>query len=324
MSYNKIKIYSFYRFKSIKNVSSVKRRLNEHIGNNLIYGSILIAKEGINGTISGSEIELDNFIRHLKKTIEIRKLTIKVSVNEFIPFYRMKIRTKKEIVTIGDKTIYPVKKTGKHIHPKYWDKIINDKNYLLIDTRNEYEVNIGSFKKALNPKTNTFREFPKFIKNLNLKKDQNIAMFCTGGIRCEKASTYLIKNGFKNVYQLDGGILNYLDFKKNKKNTNWKGECFVFDNRVSVNKNLKKGKFDQCYGCRHPISSKDKKLKSYIKGVSCKYCISSKTQEKINSSLTRQIQIEKAEVDKQIHSFKKLSSKDLQIISGNNQFNRKK
>jgi len=220
----------------------------------------------------------------------------------------LKIRLKKEIVTIGDKTIKPEMNTGKHIDPKNWDKIIDNQKYLIIDTRNEYEVSIGSFKNALNPKTKSFREFPKFIKKLNLEKKQPIAMFCTGGIRCEKASSYLLKNGYKNISQLDGGILNYLEVRKSDKNTSWQGECFVFDNRVAINKNLDKGSYEQCYGCRHPITKRDMKLKSYIKGATCKYCIDKKTNTKIISSIVRQKQIDLAEIKRISHPFKKIYS----------------
>ena len=155
----------------------------------------------------------------------------------------------------------------------------------------------------------SFREFPEYIINLDIKKSHPIAMFCTGGIRCEKASSYLIKNGFKNVYQLDGGILNYLEFNKTEKNSNWTGECFVFDNRVAVNEKLEKGSYDQCYGCRHPITNRDKLLKSYKKGVSCKFCIEFKTDKKIKSSITRQKQIDSAEKEFKSHPFKKIYSK---------------
>ncbi len=304
----KIYIYNFYRFKDLKNIKYIKSQLDKISQDKLILGTILIANEGINGTISGTKKDLDLLIIEIKKTIKIKKISLKISKNQFIPFYRLKIRLKKEIVTIGDKSVKPKKVTGKYILPKNWDKFINNKNYLIIDTRNMYEIGIGSFKNAVNPKINSFRDFPKKIKSLKLDKKQPIAMFCTGGIRCEKASSYLIKNGFKDVSQLDGGILNYLEYKKNKKMTTWKGECFVFDNRVSVDKYQKKGSHDQCYGCRHPITNQDKKLKSYIKGASCKYCINQKTKKKINSSLVRQQQINFAEKNKHEHAFKKIYS----------------
>jgi len=304
----KIYIYTFYRFKNLKNINHIKTKLDKFSKNKLILGTILIAEEGINGTISGGKNNLDLFITNIKKILKIKKLSLKISKNQFIPFYRLKIRLKKEIVTLGDKLIKPEEVCGKHIQPRDWDKIINDKSYLIIDTRNNYEVNIGTFKNSFNPNMKSFRDFPKHIKDINMDKKQPIAMFCTGGIRCEKASSFLINNGFKNVSQLDGGVLNYLEYKKNKKINTWIGECFVFDNRVSVDKNLNKGSHDQCYGCRHPITENDKKLDSYIKGASCKYCIKEKTKEKLDSSLIRQEQIDLAEKRKKTHSFQKIFS----------------
>ena len=301
-----IYIYTFYRFKNLVNIKHIKNELNRFSRDKLILGTILIADEGINGTISGNKKNLDYLVKNIKKTLRIKKISLKISKNSFIPFYRLKVRLKKEIVTIGDKSISPAKVSGKHIPPKEWDKIINDKGYLVIDTRNDYEINIGSFKNSVNPNMKSFKNFPKYIKNLNLNKKQPIAMFCTGGIRCEKASSYLIKNGFKDVSQLDGGVLNYLEYKKNKKINTWNGECFVFDNRVSVDKYLNKGNHDQCYGCRHPITEEDKKLNSYIKGASCKYCIKEKRKEKMNSSLVRQRQIDLAEEKQNKHSFQKI------------------
>jgi len=301
-----IYIYTFYRFKNLIEVRSLKIKLDKYLKNKLILGTVLLANEGVNGTISGTKKDLNEFINFIKQNLKIRKLSIKISQNKFIPFYRLKIRLKKEIVTIGDKTIKPEKITGKHIDPKNWDKIIDNKKYMIIDTRNNYEVSIGSFKNAINPKTKSFREFPKFIEKLNIKKKQPIAMFCTGGIRCEKASSYLLKNGFKDVSQLDGGILNYLEVKKKDKSISWHGECFVFDNRVAVNNKLDKGSYEQCYGCRQPITKQDMKLKSYKKGATCKYCINLKSKTKIQSSSTRQYQIDIAEKNNTKHSFKKI------------------
>ncbi len=299
-------IYTFYRFKLLNKIKLLKNKFYKFSKNKNIYGSILIAEEGINGTISGTKKDLDEFITYTKKLIKIRKISLKISTNQFIPFYRLKIRLKKEIVTIGDKSIHPMKFSGNYISPKDWDNVINDNNYMIIDTRNDYEINIGSFKNSINPKTKSFREFPEYIRQQNIEKNKPIAMFCTGGIRCEKASSYLLQNGFKNVSQLDGGILNYLEYKKNKKNSSWIGECFVFDNRVSVNCNLQKGIYDQCFGCRSPITEKDKKLKSYKKGVSCKYCISARTKKQFNSSVTRQKQIELSEKNGKKHTFSKI------------------
>ncbi len=295
----------------INNLISLKNKINRIQNKNNILGTILIADEGINGTISGTKSNLDYFIISIKRLLKIKKISLKISKNNFVPFYRLKIRLKKEIVTIGDSSIKPLNKTGKHVHPKNWDKIINDKNNLIIDTRNEYEIGIGSFKNAVNPKIVTFREFPKFILNSKIEKNKPIAMFCTGGIRCEKASAYLLKNGFKNVSQLDGGILNYLEYKKNKNSTTWKGECFVFDNRVAVNNKLKMGSYDQCYGCRVPLSKKDMKSNKYIKGVSCPYCYKKRTKDQKQRSQIRQNQIDNAEEMKKSHPFKKLLISDL-------------
>ncbi len=304
----KIYIYTFYRFKDLKNIKRIKNQLDKFTKDKLVLGTILIASEGINGTISGTKKNLDLIIRELKKLLKIKKLSLKISSNQFIPFYRLKIRLKKEIVTIGNKSIKPEKISGKHISPKDWDKIIFNKDYIIIDTRNEYEIKIGTFQNAYNPKTKSFRDFPDYVANSRIDKNQAIAMFCTGGIRCEKASSYLIKKGYKDVSQLDGGILNYLEYKRNKKKSTWIGECFVFDNRVSVDKYLNKGTHYQCYGCRHPITKVDMKLKSYVKGVSCKYCIKNKSDKKINSSLVRQKQIDNAEKKQIKHSFKKVYS----------------
>jgi UPF0176 protein len=306
MKKEQIYIYTFYRFKALTNIELIKQNLDRHKKNKKILGTILIAAEGINGNISGTKKDLENFITLIKKTTRIRKIMIKISKNQFIPFYRLKIRIKKEIVTLGNKSAIPEKRTGKNISPEKWDNIINDNKYLIIDARNNYEVDIGSFQNAINPKTNSFREFPDFIKKLNISKKKPIAMFCTGGIRCEKASSYLINEGYKNIFQLEGGIINYLEYKKNKKNNTWNGECFVFDNRVAVNKDLQIGKYLQCYGCRHPITTEDTKLRSYIKGVSCKYCVDTKSEKKKLASKTRQNQIDIAERKSINHPFKKI------------------
>ena len=303
---NQIYVYTFYRFKDLVKIKLLKTKLEKVLKNKVVLGTVLLANEGVNGTVSGTKKDLDEFIFQIKDCLKIRKLSVKISQNKFIPFYRLKIRLKKEIVTIGDSSIKPDKLTGKHIHPNNWDKIINNKKYLIIDTRNNYEVSIGSFKNAISTKTKSFKEFPESIEKLNIQKNQPIAMFCTGGIRCEKASSFLLKNGYKNVSQLDGGILNYLEVKKNDRINSWEGECFVFDNRVAVNNKLGKGTYEQCYGCRHPITKRDMKLKSYKKGATCKYCIDLKTKIKINSSTTRQSQIDIAEKNNTMHSFRKI------------------
>ena len=302
---------AFYHFVTLNDVKSMQPIIQDYCDKKLLKGTILLANEGINGTISGKEKDILNFHKFIKNDDKFfnvfRNLEYKASWSDENPFYRMKVRLKKEIVTLGMPEVSPTKKVGTYVKPEDWNSLINDPDITLIDTRNGYEVDIGSFRNAINPKTSSFREFPKYIKkNLNPKKTKKIAMFCTGGIRCEKASSYLLKNGYKNISQLDGGILNYLELRKSDKNTSWQGECFVFDNRVAINKNLDRGSYEQCYGCRHPITKKDMKLKSYIKGATCKYCIDKKTNTKIISSIVRQKQIDLAEIKKISHPFKKI------------------
>ena len=287
-------IYSFYRFVRVKNKKFVKNKLDIYLKNKIIRGTILLANEGVNGTISGTEIDLNKTIKILKKLLNIRKLEIKVNKNEFLPFNKMKIRLKKEIVSLGKEHIEK-KSTGKYIEPKDWDEFIDKKDTKLIDTRNIFEIDIGKFKGAINPKTKNFREFPKRFEKLKLDKNDNIAMYCTGGIRCEKASSHLIQIGYKNVSQLRGGIISYLEYQKNlkkKKKMLWKGDCFVFDNRVTINRDLSIGKYMQCHGCRHPITIEDTKLTSYKKGVSCRYCFNKRTADKLKASISRQNQVE--------------------------------
>ena len=305
---NKLFVYSFYRFVNIKNKSEIKKNIDLLIRNKLVKGTILLSDEGINGSISASKKVLDDIIKHIKLLLKIRKLEKKKNDVEFLPFNKIKVRLKKEIVSLGKDNVI-IKNTGKRISPCKWDKILNDKNIALIDTRNQFEIEIGSFKNSINPETKSFREFPEKFNKLKISKSSKIAMFCTGGIRCEKASSYLKKIGYKNVYQLDGGILNYLDYKKKFKIkiTEWRGDCFVFDNRVTVNKSLKKGKYIQCYGCRHPITESDKKLKSYVKGVSCKYCYKKRTKLQLERSVSRQKQIIISEKLGNDHPFARIS-----------------
>ena len=294
MEKNSLFIYSFYRFKSVKNIKKVKSQLEIFFNNKLIKGTVLIANEGINASLSGNKKELEDGIDYIKKKLKIRKLDIKKNYINFHPFNKFKVRIKKEIVSLGQGPLDVNKYTGKYISPADWDNIISQKNVKLIDTRNKYEIKIGKFKKSINPDTNNFREFAKKFKDLNISKSQKIAMYCTGGIRCEKASTFLYKNGYKNVYQLEGGIINYLSHKKKiNKNSSWKGECFVFDNRVSINKNLLKGKYFQCYGCRSPITKKDLESTNYKKGVFCPLCYNVRTMKQIKRSTSRQQQIDK-------------------------------
>ena len=309
---NKLTIFTFYRFVKINDKRKIKSIIDKFLKKRLIKGTILLANEGINASISGRIKDLSETIKIIKKLLKIRKLDIKINVTDTIPFNRIKVRLKKEIVSLGKGNIEVKNFDGNFLNPSEWNKFILQNDIKLIDTRNEYEIDIGSFQGSINPKTKTFREFPNKLKSMGINKGDKLAIFCTGGIRCEKASAYLRKNGYKNVSQLRGGILNYLDYAKEKQNHSlWNGECFVFDDRVTVNKDLNKGKYLQCHGCRHPIAIKDTYLRSYKKGVSCKYCVNKRTQIQKFRSKTRQDQIDRAESLGIDHSFKKIKSINL-------------
>jgi len=284
-------VISFYKFVKINNPKKLRKSLLDILLNEDVVGTFLIAKEGINATVSGSDISLKKIMKFLDKQKGFNDIEYKHSCSIKRVFKRLKIKVKDEIVALGKKEIDPSKTTRNYIEPRNWNKLIADPDVLLIDTRNTYEIKIGTFLGAENPNIKNFRDFPNFVKNkLNSKKNQKIAMFCTGGIRCEKASSYLLEKGFKDVYQLKGGILKYLE-QNTKKNSRFKGECFVFDERVSVNKKLKNGKYQQCYACRMPISKDDISSIHYKKGISCPHCFSKTSKRQKNRFAERQNQI---------------------------------
>ena len=284
-------VISFYKFVKINNPKKLRKSLLDLLLNEDVVGTFLIAKEGINATVSGSDISLKKIMKFLDKQKGFNDIEYKHSCSIKRVFKRLKIKVKDEIVALGKKEIDPSKTTGNYIEPRNWNKLIADPDVLLIDTRNTYEIKIGTFLGAENPNIKNFRDFPNFVKKkLNSKKNQKIAMFCTGGIRCEKASSYLLEKGFKDVYQLKGGILKYLE-QNTKKNSRFKGECFVFDERVSVNKKLKNGKYQQCYACRMPISKDDISSIHYKKGISCPHCFSKTSKRQKNRFAERQNQI---------------------------------
>ena len=287
---SKFTILTFYQFKQIKDLLSLKSRISDFCKFNKIKGTIIIAEEGINGTIAGTSQSIKNFQLEIKK-IGFENLNPKYSYSKFMPFFRLKVRPKKEIVTLRTKIADPENITGNKIKPENWNNLITDNNTILIDVRNDFEVEMGSFQGSINPKTKSFTEFKSYLKdNLSEAKDKKIAMFCTGGIRCEKISSYMIKKGFKNVNQLHGGILNYLE-KIPEKNSLWDGECFVFDNRVSVKNELKDGTFQLCHACRAPLSKTQIKSKKYQKGISCPKCYGKISAAKKKSLIDRNKQI---------------------------------
>ena len=296
-------VFGFYKFQQIKKLKKNQKTLNNFLINNNIYGSVIISKEGINGSVSGKNNDIKNCIIQLKKIFNIKNFdSFNNSKSKFNPFHKPKVKIKKEVVSMDLRLSNRVKKKQSYIEPKKWNKLIKDKKTFLLDARKPFENKIGSFKKSVNPDISNFRDFPKYLKKL--KKNQPIAMFCTGGIRCEKASVYLKNKGFKNVYQLKGGILNYLK-KIRKKESLWKGECFVFDNRVSLKHKLKQGTYSVCGGCRQPISIKDKKSKRYEEGVTCPNCFNKLTKNQKSRFRMRQSQIYKAKLSGKKYNFQK-------------------
>jgi len=265
-------VCTLYKFVSLENFEEMREPLLRTMKDHQICGTLLLAREGINGTIAGSREGIESFLEALKKDPRLTNIEYKESYSEKRPFRRTKVKLKKEIVTMGLDGIDPNKKAGSYVTPEEWNQLINNPDVVLVDTRNKFEIKIGTFKGAINPNINNFREFPEYIKE-NLMKyiNKKLAMFCTGGIRCEKATSLLKEQGFQSVYHLKGGILKYLE-NIPKAESLWEGECFVFDDRVSVQHNLEKGSYDQCYACRMPISDEDKKSQKYQKGVSCPYC----------------------------------------------------
>ncbi|MBL1294090.1 MAG: rhodanese-related sulfurtransferase [Thiotrichales bacterium] len=287
-----IVIAAFYHFTALKDYRELKSPLLQLCNAQGLKGSILLASEGINGTVSGTRNAIDALITWFGRDQRFNGISIKESMDSEQPFYRMKVKLKKEIVTMGVPGVSPVKQVGTYVKPEQWNDLINDPEVLLIDTRNDYEVAVGKFINAVDPHTDTFRQFPKYVKeNVDKDKYKKIAMYCTGGIRCEKASSYMLSKGFDEVYHLEGGILKYLETVSEDKSL-WQGECFVFDNRVTVNQALEAGSYDQCYGCRRPISEQDMQSPHYVKGISCPYCYNTLSDEQRSRFAERQRQIE--------------------------------
>ena len=298
------KIITLYKFHKIQEPLKLQAALKKELKNLDILGTIIVGNEGINGTVSGTSINLDRAIERLKLHSKILDLDLKESFSKKSPFLRLKIKIKDEIVTMGKKNINPLTQSGEYINHKRWNALIEDKNTLLIDTRNSYEYAIGTFKNSINPKTANFKEFPEWVNKQQFsetdKKQKKVAMFCTGGIRCEKASAFMKNEGFEKVYHLKGGILKYLE-ETETRNSLWQGECFVFDDRVSVKHDLSEGSYDLCHGCRMPITEQDKLSSHYVKGVSCSNCVNEKTSSQIKRYKTRQKQINLAKAKNKNH-----------------------
>lgn len=267
-----ITVCAFYKFVTLSDYQAMRAPTKHHLVQASIRGTVLLAEEGINGTVAGSDSAIEGFLKWLQSDSRFDGLDYKLSHHSEQPFHRTKVKLKNEIVTMGVDGIDPNKVVGTYVRAEDWNELISDPATLVIDTRNEYEVGIGSFENAINPHTETFREFPQYVeKNLDPKKHKKVAMFCTGGIRCEKASAYMKQQGFSEVFHLQGGILKYLESVPVQE-SQWQGDCFVFDDRVAVNHKLEKGQYDQCHACRYPITESDKQSPHFVPGVSCPRC----------------------------------------------------
>tara|TARA_Y100001954_G_scaffold216883_1_gene248491 strand:+ start:477 stop:1388 length:912 start_codon:yes stop_codon:yes gene_type:complete len=283
-------ICSFYKFTNLNNLDELKKDMVVFFKKNNVRGTILIGNEGINGSISLKKEMFNNFKTFLE-TLLSTKLFLKIQLHNFHAFLRLKVKIKKEIIKLGEMNVDPKILTGNSISPTLWDKIIHDENFVIIDTRNDYESEIGSFKNSIKANTKNFTEFPKWFKrNKKVFYNKKVAMFCTGGIRCEKASNFLLNKGIKDVHQLEGGIINYLSTTKNN-SRNWYGECFVFDERVSINDKLQKGIYSQCFACRSPITESEINSTFYKKGVSCPHCYKKTSKKKKEGFEERERQI---------------------------------
>ena len=289
---NQFVVVAMYHFVRLDDFEDMKPPLQALCVANGLMGTILLAREGLNGTFAGPREGIDILLSYLRADFRFKTLRYKESYTDKAPFRRMKVKLKREIVTMGVPDTDPGEICGERVDAKRWNELLQDPEVLTIDTRNEYECDIGTFEHAISPGTETFREFPQFVDaELDPQKHRKVAMFCTGGIRCEKATNYLMKQGFKEVYHLDGGILRYLE-TVDKEESLWRGECFVFDDRVAVDENLAPGSYAQCYACRRPLSDADRQSPLYVIGVSCSHCDGKHSAEKIAGLKERQRQFE--------------------------------
>jgi UPF0176 protein len=294
-------VAALYRFVTLKDYCELREPLLDRCQALGIKGTLLLASEGINGTVAGSREGIDQLLDYLRTDPRLTALEHKESYDEAMPFYRMKVKLKREIVTMGVPGIDPNHVVGTYVDPRQWNALVADPEVLLIDTRNDYECAIGTFRGAIDPQTRSFREFPDYVRShLDPERHRKVAMFCTGGIRCEKASAFMLQVVFEEVYHLRGGILKYLE-EVPRAESAWEGECFVFDNRVAVNHALEKGHYDQCHGCRRPITEADKRSPQYLKGVCCPWCHDRLSADQRARFAERQKQIELAEQRGEAH-----------------------
>ncbi len=297
-------LYKFFPFPDYQEAQESLKALCDTHG---IKGTLLLATEGINGTVAGTEEAIDALKAYLEQKGYFEGMSFKLSTAEDMPFYRMKVRLKKEIVTLGQPLADPLKAVGRYVEADEWNELIADPDTVVVDTRNDYEVKLGTFKGASNPKTQTFREFPEYVeKELGDKKKKRVAMFCTGGIRCEKSTAYLLEQGFEEVYHLKDGILKYLETVPPHQSL-WEGECFVFDQRVTVGHGLEEGTAKLCYACQAPVSDEEQKDTRYVPGVSCPSCHGKRSDSQVSRATERQKQQELARKRGDSHIGQKLS-----------------
>ncbi|MBO9197323.1 rhodanese-related sulfurtransferase [Rhizobium sp. 16-449-1b] len=294
-------VAALYHFVSVPHFENLRAPLQQLCEDNGVKGTLLLAHEGINGTIAGPDAGIATVLGYLRAMPEFARLEHKESRASKMPFVRMKVKLKKEIVTMGVENIDPNKIVGTYVAPQDWNALISDPDTIVIDTRNDYETAIGIFKGAVDPNTKTFREFPDWVKNnTGLHNKPKIAMYCTGGIRCEKATAFMKEQGFDEVYHLKGGILKYLEEVPQEESL-WEGACFVFDERVSVEHGLKEGDHKLCHACRNPITAEEITSEKYEEGVSCSHCYDSRTEEDRLRYRQRQLQIALAKKRGQKH-----------------------
>lgn len=282
---------ALYKFVALPDYRDLQKPILDFCLSRHIKGTILLAEEGINGTIAGASEDIHAVLHYLRQDARFSDLAHKESYADSHPFYRMKVKLKKEIVTMGVAGVNPNHIVGTYVKPEDWNALISDPDVVLLDTRNDYETHIGTFKGAIDPKTTTFREFPTFVaQHLDKTKNKKVAMFCTGGIRCEKASSFMKQQGFEEVYHLQGGILKYLETVPETESL-WEGECFVFDQRVGVKHGLAVGDYDQCYACRMPLSPEELNSEQYTPGIACPHCYDKTSEEKKAALTERQKQV---------------------------------
>ena len=298
---NRVVVLSFYKFVDLDGLEEIKALLFSLCEKNGINGTFILASEGINATVAGPREGIDRLIAYLESDMRLSGVRYKLNYNERSPFHRLKVKFKKELVPMDVRGVEPQRLSGRRVPPEKWNELISRPDVLLIDTRNSYEHRVGTFRGAANPETAHFREFPEYVReNLDPRKHREIAMFCTGGIRCEKATSYLLEKGFQRVYQLEGGVLSYLE-QVPLEQSFWEGECFVFDDRTSVDHDLEKGTWSTCRSCRAPVSAEDRKSKGFREGISCPRCHGRLTPERISSLEERQKQMRLARERNQKH-----------------------